>query len=969
MSANAVLALHLSSLVVRFIKAEEACSPDAVHSDAAHRGTYQHPSLLQHRFQKTGSIIASTEEACCGGIFVDDRCWLLGEAGQNCDAVCNSRSLTYSFAAPTEDLTPRLLGRDLSNGRQSPWLFVECYVPKDDRYHPMNVNAWGVPDKTRPADLSESGQYSYDTCRLACPCAASSQESPLPTSPATLEMPSTSPGQGIALPSSVISCTGVEKNDRCWYLSEVGDSCDKTCGLHGPNCSFQFASPAPVDVTPALVGHVPSVKQNPWLFAECYVPSEDRYHPANPNAWGVPEKTPTDELAEVGQHSYPSCRLACSCQGTCMRPSAPPSPNPSLPGSSTGGLSGTGLIPLPKCRDGMGLSANGKCWYLSSPGASCDSTCEARNLTYSFAAPAEDMTPQLLGRLPTSKQDPWLFVECYVQSEDRYHTFNANAWGNPAKTPAADLEKPGQHSYPSCQLACPCATVAEAGLKPYIPPSLTSAPVTSSLPPATSGAECEGGRMANGRCWYLSDIGGNCDSTCAKRGCTYNWTAPPTGDMVQELLGHVPHTRQDPWLCVECYAPKEDRYHPYNPNAWGVPEKTPANEMSQTGQLSHDECRLSCPCDGTCFNSATMPGPRPTALPRPGAGPAPLDPAPERCSDGIGINTLSRCWYFSDVGKNCNSTCNAHGMNFLFAAPVDDIVPKILGRAPNTKQEPWTFLECYVPGDDRYHPYGTDMPKGLESILEDRMSGWSHDECQLSCPCVGGGPPVPVPPVPPLPPVTPSPMTTLDTTAPPSSAPGNCSGFAAAGKCWYLSDVSHSCDQTCNLHGPGCQFSFATSVQDLTPSLIGHAPHGRMDPWLFVECYVPQEDRYHPANPNAWGVPGKTPPNELDQVGKFSHQDCMLSCPCDGACLAAATAGSVLRVLGTMPGITADPWTWEKLVGIDGEQAKVAIQSVRPDLDVYTVPDSAALTMDMVNSRVRIFVDGAGQVVKAPLPG
>jgi len=148
---------------------------------------------------------------------------------------------------------------------------------------------------------------------------------------------------------------------------------------------------------------------------ECYVPNEDRYHPFNPNAWGVPGKTPPEELLEAGQHTYDNCQLACPC-------SAEPQT-------------------FPKCSDGVGLDSVQRCWYLSELGSSCDNTCASRGKYYSYAEPAQDMVPNLLGRAPAGKDNPWIFVECYVPSEDRYHPANNDAWGVPGKTPASEISE------------------------------------------------------------------------------------------------------------------------------------------------------------------------------------------------------------------------------------------------------------------------------------------------------------------------------------------------------------------------------------------------------------------------------------------------------------------------------------------------------------------------------------------------
>jgi len=102
---------------------------------------------------------------------------------------------------------------------------------------------------------------------------------------------------------------------------------------------------------------------------------------------------------------------------------------------------------------------------------------------------------------------------------------------------------------------------------------------------------------AEGRTWYLSETGGNCKDTCAAAGLMFSWAAPPAGSVITpRLLGHDPAVRQAPWAFVECYVPEEDRYHEVNRNAWGVPHKTLASEVSKAASWSHEECALACPC-------------------------------------------------------------------------------------------------------------------------------------------------------------------------------------------------------------------------------------------------------------------------------------------------------------------------------------------------------------------------------------
>lgn len=101
-------------------------------------------------------------------------------------------------------------------------------------------------------------------------------------------------------------CTGVKADGRCWFLSELGESCETTCENHGRVFSYVIPSK---EVTPRLVGHKPKQKQEPWVALECYSPSEDRYHPVNPNA-------ARHSVDDADSWSHENCKLACPCGGS-----------------------------------------------------------------------------------------------------------------------------------------------------------------------------------------------------------------------------------------------------------------------------------------------------------------------------------------------------------------------------------------------------------------------------------------------------------------------------------------------------------------------------------------------------------------------------------------------------------------------------------------------------------------------------
>jgi len=67
------------------------------------------------------------------------------------------------------------------------------------------------------------------------------------------------------------------------------------------------------------------------------------------------------------------------------------------------------------------------------------------------------------------------------------------------------------------------------------------------------------------------------------------------------------------------------------------------------------------------------------------------------------------------------------------------------------------------------------------------------------------------------------------------------------------------------------------------------------------------------------------------------------------------------------------PTDWPDVVGQTGTQAKAEIESSCVDggeiLDVQIVKDGGMVTMDYRTDRVRVWVDGNGVVVRAPIVG
>jgi len=100
-------------------------------------------------------------------------------------------------------------------------------------------------------------------------------------------------------------CEGTQAQDKCWHLSDLGESCSDTCAKYGESFSFVVADNLK-PITPSLLGASPHIRQQPWASLECYVKGEDRYHTANVNA-------AKHFVGDIGSWSHSQCQLACPC--------------------------------------------------------------------------------------------------------------------------------------------------------------------------------------------------------------------------------------------------------------------------------------------------------------------------------------------------------------------------------------------------------------------------------------------------------------------------------------------------------------------------------------------------------------------------------------------------------------------------------------------------------------------------------
>lgn len=209
-----------------------------------------------------------------GGRSAHGRCWYLSQKAATCSSTCNERGLSFSyFTTDVKDtLVPRLTGRD-DLRKQWAWGALECYAEGENRYHAATREGAQGGDNPKA--------WHHPNCRLACPC------SPCPDG-------------------------GIWKHGRCWHLSQLGATCDATCGARGLSFSI-FVPDEEEPMVPELlslasvplVDKMPEFKQFSWGAVECLVPGESRFHTASATGIGIDDP---------GKWSQPHCRLACSCE-------------------------------------------------------------------------------------------------------------------------------------------------------------------------------------------------------------------------------------------------------------------------------------------------------------------------------------------------------------------------------------------------------------------------------------------------------------------------------------------------------------------------------------------------------------------------------------------------------------------------------------------------------------------------------
>jgi len=101
-------------------------------------------------------------------------------------------------------------------------------------------------------------------------------------------------------------------------------------------------------------------------------------------------------------------------------------------------------------------------------------------------------------------------------------------------------------------------------------------------------------------------------------------------------------------------------------------------------------------------------------------------------------------------------------------------------------------------------------------------------------------------------------------------------GIRQLERCWYLSPINTNCRDTCAKHGLAFDWAFVGDGQPIIPQLLGHQPKRKQEPWGRLECFVKEENRYHPAQPK----PASNTGDEGGDPGEWKYYNCELACSC-----------------------------------------------------------------------------------------
>lgn len=424
-----------------------------------------HSALLQLSSRFTQNALGKLASGCSsGGLLDQDRCWYLSDVGASCGETCSRHGLDFWWLVSTEEdsLIPKLLGKSPSN-RSPPWARLECYVPEEDRFHTA------APDSDKSAhDNADLKTWSYASCQLACPC--SSEE--LWTTSQT---------------ASLLQGGGMRNSAITKYLKQKSELINVASSQNGGRCTQQSSSFADEGIEGGfgcsllIDGDRSDGYYSAWAtkgqgqgasfelkFEKPYILEYLRYQ-QRPEAgeWNKDVEVKfsdgsqqTFSLMQTGDmQTFPLAPVLSDSMALTVQSSYATTNN----GATEVQVLARDITPEQICPGGgyldyaMGKDNQKRCWYLSSIGGTCGSTCNEMGLQFQYLLSDDGpMVPKLIGKTPTTANGPWGRLECYVPEEDRFHSAQIQQAEN-----TLDRGSTQDWSYPSCRLACPCAMLSD----------------------------------------------------------------------------------------------------------------------------------------------------------------------------------------------------------------------------------------------------------------------------------------------------------------------------------------------------------------------------------------------------------------------------------------------------------------------------------------------------------------------------
>jgi len=98
-----------------------------------------------------------------------------------------------------------------------------------------------------------------------------------------------------------------------------------------------------------------------------------------------------------------------------------------------------------------------------------------------------------------------------------------------------------------------------------------------------------------------------------------------------------------------------------------------------------------------------------------------------------GVESHGRCWYLSEPGNDCQSTCLYYGRAFRFGIAPPSVLTELLGFQPLHIGGPWMAFDTYNRKENKTRSHSSCSANDYR----DKDGTWSNPNHQIACPCGG----------------------------------------------------------------------------------------------------------------------------------------------------------------------------------------------------------------------------------------